>query len=90
MAVARVAAHKRIKAAKIPCDWISTVHDDIKVDTQEKYVQPIVDIFHSVFDDLPKNLKAFFGYEWVVPMECECKIGMTLKDMKKIKRSSFA
>jgi len=35
-------------------------------------------------------LKAFFGYEWVVPMECECKIGMTLKDMKKIKRSSFA
>lgn len=88
MMMARVSAHKRIKAAKIPCDWISTVHDDIKVDTQEKYVQPIVNIFHEVFDDLPKNIKTVFGYDWVVPMSCEAKQGMNLKEMIKVKRSS--
>ena len=87
MTIARISAHKRIRAAKIPCDFISTVHDSIVVDTELKYVQPIVDIFHQVFDDLAKNIKASFGYTWVVPMECECKQGMNMKDMAKVKRS---
>jgi DNA polymerase-1 len=87
MMIARISAHKRIKAAKIPCDWISTVHDSIVVDCEQQYVQAIVDIFHSVFDDLNKNIKSAFGYTWVVPMECECKQGMNMKSMVKIKRS---
>jgi DNA polymerase I len=87
MTIARVSAHKRIRAAKIPCDFISTVHDSIVVDCEQKYVQAIVDIFHQVFDDLAKNIKASFGYTWVVPMECECKQGMNMKDMTKVKRS---
>lgn len=88
MMIARISAHKRIKAAGIPCDFISTVHDSIVVDTEQKYVQTIVDIFHSVFDDLNKNIKSAFGYTWIVPMECECKMGMDMKNMVKTKRSS--
>lgn len=87
MMFVRISAYKRIRAAKIPCDFISTVHDSIVVDTQQKYVQAIVDIFHQVFDDLPINFKAAFGYTWTVPMTCECKQGMNMKEMQKVKRS---
>lgn len=87
MMFARLSAYRRIKAAGIPCKFISTVHDSIVVDVEEKYVQAIVDIFHGVFDDIPKNIKKVFGYEWVVPLDCECKMGMTMKSMKKVARS---
>lgn len=88
MTIARISAWNKIKAAKIPCDWVATVHDDIKVDTRKQYVQQIVDIFHQSFDDIPKNVKKLFGYEWVVPMECEAAVGMNFKDMEKISRSA--
>lgn len=88
MMLVRIMAYNRIKKARLPCDWIATVHDDIKVDVRSAHVQPVVDIFHSVFDDLPKNLKAAFGYEWVVPMACECKAGMDMKNMMEVKRSA--
>lgn len=88
MMIARISAWNKIKAAGIPCDWVATVHDDIKVDTEKQYVQPIVDIFHQSFDDIPKNVKKLFGYEWVTPMDCECQIGMNFKDMEKIGRST--
>jgi DNA polymerase I-like protein with 3'-5' exonuclease and polymerase domains len=84
MMFVRISAHKRIKAAGIPCDFISTVHDSIVLDCRAEHVQAIVKIFHEVFRDLPKNFKAVFGYTWIVPMECECKAGMNMKDMKKI------
>jgi DNA polymerase-1 len=88
MMVARVSAYNRIKKLGIPCDWIATVHDDIKVDTKEKYVQPIVNIFHEVFDDIPKNLKNIFGYDWKVPMTCEATMGMNFKDMEVVARNA--
>jgi DNA polymerase I-like protein with 3'-5' exonuclease and polymerase domains len=90
MTIARISAYRRIKEAGIPCLWVSTVHDSIVVDVPSEYIQQVVDIFHCVFDDLNKNIKAAFGYTWVVPMECECKQGMNMKDMIKVKRSSFA
>lgn len=84
MMLARVSAHKRIKALGIPCDFVSTVHDSIVVDTRERYVPELVPVFHAVFADIPKNIKANFGYEWIVPMACECKTGMNMKEMKKV------
>jgi DNA polymerase I-like protein with 3'-5' exonuclease and polymerase domains len=83
MTIARISAYKRIKKEKIPCDFISTVHDSIVVDTHSKYLSPIRDIFDSVFKDIPKNIKAVFGYEWKVPMACESKYGPNMKEMKK-------
>jgi hypothetical protein len=58
------------------------------VDVELKYVQAVTDIFHEVFDDLPKNMKRCFGYTWNVPLECEVKIGMDMKNMKKVARSA--
>ena len=84
MTIARISAYKRIKKAEIPCDFISTVHDSLVIDTQEQYLQPIAKIFDEVFADIPKNIKAVFGYNWKVPMACESKYGPNMKDMSKM------
>lgn len=83
MTIARISAYKRIKKAEIPCDFISTVHDSIVVDTYEKHLQQIREIFDQVFADIPKNIKAVFGYDWKVPMACESKYGPNMKNMYK-------
>lgn len=85
MTIARISAYKRIKKAGIPCDFISTVHDSIVLDTYEKYLQQLREIFEQVFVDLPMNIKSIFGYDWKCPMACECKYGPNMKDMKKFK-----
>jgi len=85
MTIARISAYKRIKRANIPCDFISTVHDSIVVDTREQYLQPIAKIFDDVFADIPKNIKSVFSYTWKVPMACESKYGPDMKNMSKFK-----
>lgn len=84
MMVARISAHRRIKALGIPCKWVSTVHDSIVVDVPNEYIQTVVDVFHQVFDDLPANMLRVFKYKWRVPMACETKQGLNMKDMQKI------
>ena len=84
MTIARISAYKRIKKAGIPCDFISTVHDSIVVDTHIRFLEPLAEIFDEVFRDIPKNIKHIFGYDWVVPMACESKYGPNMKDMKKL------
>lgn len=84
MMVARISAYKRIKKAGIPCDFISTVHDSIVVDTHSEFLKPIATIFDQVFADLPMNIKAVFGYDWKVPMACESKFGPNMKKMQKL------
>jgi DNA polymerase I-like protein with 3'-5' exonuclease and polymerase domains len=88
MMFARIAAFRRIMKLGIVADFVSTVHDSIVVDTKKEYVQAIVNIFHEVFDDLPKMFKQAFGYTWRVPMDCECKMGMNMKEMTKVKRTA--
>lgn len=88
MMLARIMAYKRIKNAQIPAIFVSTVHDSIVVDVPSAYVQQVVDIFHSCFADLRKTIWTNFQYDWNVPMDCECKIGMNMKEMKKVKPSA--
>lgn len=85
MMLARISAYKRIGDAGIPGKWRSTVHDSIVYDCPSKWVPDVTAIFHGVFQDIPKNIKAVFGYEWIVPMDCECKFGMNMKEMEKVK-----
>jgi len=83
MMLARLSANRRVKAAGIDADLISTVHDSIVWDTKERHLQEIKDICDGVFRDIPKNIKKLYGYDWVVPMECESKYGPNMKDMHK-------
>jgi DNA polymerase I-like protein with 3'-5' exonuclease and polymerase domains len=84
MMLARLMAHKRIKKANIECKFISTVHDSIVLDAPQKSIEPLAELFHGVFQDIPKVIKQNFGYDWIVPMACECKWGKNMKDMEKM------
>lgn len=81
MKLARVIFYKRIKKAGIPCLFLTTVHDSIVVDAESKYIQVIAEIFHESFAAIIQNIENIFGYKWIVPLECEVKIGMNMKDM---------
>lgn len=91
MQIARVSFINRLK--KQP--WgdkvllISTVHDSIVVDAPSYLVQDIVNLFHQVFDDLIGNFNRLFNYTWIVPLTCECKFGMNMKEMTKIPRNDI-
>lgn len=87
MMFARISAYNRIKKRNLNCSFISTVHDSIVIDTPKVHVQELCDIFYQVFDDLPTNFKRAVGCDWQVPLTCECKAGMNMKDMEKLKRS---
>jgi DNA polymerase-1 len=79
MSIARVSMRNKIRRYKLPVDLIHTVHDDIKIDCESKYVKDVVELYHQTFDDLPRNIKKMFDYEWKVPLKCECKTGMVMK-----------
>jgi DNA polymerase I-like protein with 3'-5' exonuclease and polymerase domains len=83
MMLARIMAKKRIADANIACDFISTVHDSIVVDGHTRDLEQLRDIFDSVFADLPSRIRSIFGYNWTVPMACESKYGLNMKDMQK-------
>jgi len=85
MTLARLSANRRIRDAGIDARLISTVHDSIVWDTQEKHLEAIRDICDGVFKDIPANIKKIFGYEWDTPMACESKYGPNMKMMEKFK-----
>jgi DNA polymerase-1 len=83
MMLARISARNRLAKLKIPHKARLTVHDSIVVDTESKYAEQIKEVFEEVFSDLPSNIYKVFGYSWKVPLACECKFGLNLRDMKK-------
>ena len=82
VALARISFANKVKKYKLPVSLIQTVHDDIKTDSPEKYVKTVVELYHEAFGSLQQNIKNIFGYEWIVPLKCECKVGMNMKDME--------
>jgi len=83
MKIARILFYKRVKKLGIPCLFITTVHDSIVVDAEAKYVDQLARLFHQVFADIIPAIKTMFGYEWIVPLECEVKIGKDMLNMQK-------
>ena len=87
MMVARISFYRRLKSSGIPALLISTIHDSIVVDVEEKYASLIVTMMYEVFDDLIANIQRCFKYEWIVPLACEVKMGPNMKDQKKVDRN---
>jgi DNA polymerase I-like protein with 3'-5' exonuclease and polymerase domains len=88
MMLARLSLRNRIAKWNIPeIKFISTVHDDISLDSPSQYVQRITDTAHQVFGDLQANIWKLFKYEWKVPLACEVKYGPNMKDMTKVERN---
>ena len=88
MMLARLSLASRLKKLANPeILMISTVHDSIVLDTPKQHIPMLVELFHSVFDDLPKNIKKCWGYEWNTPLTCEVSVGPNMKDLEEISRS---
>lgn len=87
MMIFRLSLRRRLVARGIPCKWVATVHDDVKLDMDRKYIQQVTDICYDCFDDLPANIRKIFGYDWQTPLACEVGAGMNLFDMEEVKRS---
>ena len=85
MMLARISFWNRVQKEK----WaslvklVSTVHDSIVVDAPSYLKDIICEMFIQVFKDLPANIKKVFKYDWIVPLDCECKFGNNMKDMIK-------
>ena len=91
MTIARVSFLGRLKKLNLDgvVKLVSSVHDSIVVDAPSALLQEITNLFHQVFDDLAKNVKKLFGYEWEVPLGCEVKYGPNMKDMTKNQRNDL-
>ncbi len=88
MMLARISFFNRIKKSPHLFPYVkpvSTVHDSILLDVNHNYVDKleIASMFHKVFADLPANIYRVFGYKWTVPLACEVKAGMRLRDRYK-------
>ena len=83
MTIARISFYNRVKKAGLLhiIKHIQTVHDSIMVDCPDEHVQWVVNQFHEVFAVIPKNIKKLFGYEWVVPLQCETYGGLNQKEV---------
>lgn len=87
MVIARVSLARRLRAFGWPVILCSTVHDSIVVDAPDEYIERVSNLMYQVFDDIPKNIEKMFGVHWNVPMDCEVKIGLDMKNMTKVKRT---
>lgn len=83
MTIARVSFWNRVKKAKLQeyVKPIQTVHDSIMCDVLDECVQWTVNTYHEVFRDIPANIKKLFGYEWIVPLQCETYGGKNQKEV---------
>jgi len=81
MAIIRVLVWRKINDQQIPNTMIcSTVHDDIKVDTD--YPELIKGIYHEAFAEAPKAFEQSFGIPFNLPLRCELKIGTNLLELE--------
>jgi hypothetical protein len=91
MTIARISFAKRLEKFGLinVVKLVSSVHDSIVVDAPAAYLQQVTNLFHQVFDDLQTNIRKIFGYNWEVPLACEVKYGVNMKQMEKIDRNDL-
>lgn len=85
MSIARVSFRKRFLNEGIKGEAVNTVHDSIVCDIPSVEMERVARLFHSVFDDLPRNFHRVFGVEFNLPLRCEVKVGQNMMEMEEYK-----
>jgi len=85
MSIARVSFMKRFRDANINGIIVNTVHDSLVCDVDGGDVNKAVEIFHSVFNDIPINFNRLFGVEFNLPLTCEVSVGNNMKELTEYK-----
>lgn len=86
MSIARVSLKRRLDALepRIRNDikLVSTVHDSIVTDVPSaEFLPPVKKIIHGVFEDIPSNFRAVFGYSFNLPLRAGITYGSNLRDL---------
>lgn len=87
--MARISARNRLrkfieyKEKKILL--FNTVHDDVEIDVDNnpEMLYNISITMEKVFEDIPKNFRKLYGYDFVTPMAGEVSFGMDLLNLTK-------
>lgn len=87
MSIARVSFSNRFKKRGFKGKIIQTVHDSLVSDLPTEEVEEVTNLYYQVFDDLQKNIKKLFDYDWTVPLACEVKVGKNMLEMEEVYRT---
>lgn len=80
--LARLEAAKRLRASKLECLLISTIHDSIVADTPTENVAEVGRILNDSVEAVPRICKQVFGYAFSLPLTAEVQYGPNKKEMK--------
>lgn len=84
--LAIVVSNKRLRSLDIPFTFINAVHDSLVFDCPtEEATHRTAKVVLSVFRELPKLIKAYFGFDFNVPLDGEAKAGESWGTMTKLK-----
>lgn len=94
VAIGRVTLWKRLRSAKIPVTWQSTVHDSIDIDVQcscgadgvdkhqeSCYTSSVCKLIVESIQDVPTNFERLFGVKFDLPVGCEIGYGPNLANL---------
>jgi DNA polymerase-1 len=82
VAIYRVSLYNRIKKAGLSSKLLATVHDSVLLDSPDDEVSTVVEMLHSVANDVPKNFQKLFGVEYNLPFLVECEVGNNYLNME--------
>lgn len=81
--------HKLLREQGCTARMILQVHDSMVFDTPKSEVETICKLAVPFFKNLAKPLKAYFGWDVVVPLVGDCEVGYTYGSTKKCKDKDF-
>lgn len=79
--LARLETRKRLRAAGVKCDLISTIHDSVVADTPKENVEIVGKIIFDSIQAVPKLCKQVWDYDFYLPLTSEIQYGPNKKDM---------
>ena len=85
MTLARILFGKSVMKDGLKVSLLSTVHDSILIDSQQKYVDKVVEMLYNVWNSIPSEFERRFGVKFNLPMRCEVQIGPNWGNMEEVK-----
>lgn len=78
--LARIEAKKRLQ--DFPCDFVSTIHDSIVVDTEVRNLDYVAEVLLRSVQEVTRLCKTEFDYDFTLPLTAEVQYGNNKRDMQ--------
>ena len=66
-----------------------TVHDSLIIDTTDENRDKVAKLCYAVGNNLDKYIKAYYGLDWNVKLECEVEVGKDLMNLKYLPKENL-